>query len=207
MTTSRKSLLLASAFFVSLIGMASPERAASHETGYSHETYVPNFHDVVRDSDGNVVRSSNGECVRTQWIVGSDACAPYVQTVIALEERTVYFQFNKSTLTTKAKVKLDKLAEAINKMGDVKSIRIVGYADRIGSAEYNEKLSKKRAAEVKKYLTKKGVAYPNVTETRWFGDTQPIANCPKSLPKAKKIECLQKDRRVEVEIEIVQDVK
>lgn len=113
------------------------------------------------------------------------------------------FDFNKSALRPDAKSALDK--EIIAKKGTVKSVSSVainGHADRIGSNDYNQKLSEKRAEVVKAYLVGKGVPANNV-DTFGFGKTQPAQGVPKcddSLPRAKLIECLQPHRRVEVEL-------
>jgi outer membrane protein OmpA-like peptidoglycan-associated protein len=60
---------------------------------------------------------------------------------------TVPFKFNASKLTDEAKQDLDKLA------GDVKTdkrffIAVEGYTDNVGTRQYNEDLSKKRADNV-----------------------------------------------------------
>jgi len=71
----------------------------------------------------------------------------------------------------------------------------------MGGAVYNETLSKKRAVAVRKYLVCKGIVNAQVVETRWFGDSVPATSCPKDMPRKDLIVCLQKDRRVEVEID------
>ena len=161
--------------------------------------------DVVRDSNGTPVKTTNGECLRSQWNSDTDACgvapAP-VAPQITTETKSVFFAFGKSTLTADGKKALDTLAADIIAKGKaVSNVRVAGYADRIGSATANEKLSKKRADAVRKYLVSKGVINAQVVETRWFGDSVTATNCPKKLSKAKLIKCLQPDRRVDVEID------
>ena len=192
---------------VAAFALLASAGVAQAESGLNAQYVEPSHQDVVRDSNGNVVRSSSGECVRTQWAVSHDPCvesAPAPEKVVEAvpqDARTVYFPFNKATLTPEAKQKLDALASEIKARGNVRGARIVGFADRFGSATYNERLSKQRADTVRKYLTKKGVINAKLAETRWFGDTMPATNCPKELVREHKIRCMQKDRRVEVEID------
>jgi len=177
--------------------------------------------DVVRDSRGNVVHSLLfGNCVRTMWEAGHDACAvarrsgtQVVQhrervihnapTVFSSEERTVYFEFNSSNLTSDAKRKLDSLADRLKSAVDVQSAQIVGYADRKGAVSYNQNLSKKRAEAVKNYLAKQGYLNTQVADVRGLGESTPVTSCDTSLPREREIECLSPDRRVEVEIQYI----
>jgi OOP family OmpA-OmpF porin len=90
---------------------------------------------------------------------------------------------------------------------EIKSVSIVGYADRIGSAAYNEKLSRKRAVSVKDYLAKQGYTNASVTKVRWVGKTKPSTNCAAGSPRASLIECLSPDRKVEVEVNYTKTTK
>jgi outer membrane protein OmpA-like peptidoglycan-associated protein len=116
-------------------------------------------------------------------------------------DRTVYFGFNKAGLRGEARNKLDSLAGRLNAATDVTGARIVGYADRIGSVSYNENLSRRRAENVRAYLINHGLVKPSVTETRWVGKSEPSTHCSKYLPRAQLIQCLQPDRKVQVDIE------
>lgn len=174
--------------------------------------------DVVHDeTTGTVVHSSSGACVRTQWMSPDDVCAPADAPVaqvappprrmeISREERTVYFAFNQATLSPEMKQRLDSLATKLKSEKSVKGAHIVGYADRIGDPGYNEKLSKKRAEAAKGYLISKGIINTSVADTRWVGSADPVTTCPDKLKKPKLIDCLQGDRRVEVEIDYYPDV-
>lgn len=176
--------------------------------GMASSAYADNF-DVVRDERGIIVHNTFGNCVRTRWISAKDACGPQapqmVQTqrrsFIAKDERTVYFDFDKSNLTPDARARIDNLSKTLRSDENVRQARIVGYADRIGNADYNEKLSQRRAETVRKQLIQNGVVTAPKTDVRWLGETVPATNCPDSLGRAKLIECLQKDRRVEVEVD------
>lgn len=168
--------------------------------------------DVVRDERGNVVMNSFGNCVRTRWASANDPCAPpaerpapreerRVSAPIGIEERTVYFEFDKHSLTLQARERLNNLARILKSDRNVKEAQIVGYADRIGTPSYNERLSQKRAESVRGHLSSQGVINSRVTETRWLGESVPATNCPDTLSRPALIACLQKDRRVEVEVE------
>jgi len=169
-------------------------------------THADDYRDVVRSTDGQIVHvTSSGTCVRTKWMNNYDACSsgqlPVVEhTVIAKEDRTVYFGFDKADLTPESMARLDTLAERLNSAADVEGARVVGYADRIGTVSYNDKLSKKRAIAVRDYLVAHGVTNASVTKTRWVGKSKPSANCDKDMRRVQLIDCLQPDRRVEVEI-------
>jgi outer membrane protein OmpA-like peptidoglycan-associated protein len=126
---------------------------------------------------------------------------PMPQTTIATEDRTVYFGFNRRNLTQSSQTKLNSLAYQLNSATDITGARIVGYADRIGSVRYNEALSRQRAETVRTYLINHGLAKPSTTETRWVGKSEPSTHCSKYLPRAQLIQCLQPDRKVQVDIE------
>src|SRR6266581_2965125 len=114
---------------------------------------------------------------------------------------TELFEFNKATLTPEARAKLD--SEVIAKMKDIADIRYVnvnGHADRLGSAQYNQKLSEKRAEAVRAYLVSKGADASKV-EVFGFGKTLPVKSCPDAKDRKSTIECLAPNRRVVVEIQ------
>jgi OOP family OmpA-OmpF porin len=111
----------------------------------------------------------------------------------------VLFDFNKAELKDAGKQKLDELASQI-KDAKVEEIVVVGHADRIGSETYNEKLSEARAQSVKGYLAERG-ATTNAITAQGKGESAPVTGdqCKKMAGK-KLIECLEPDRRVEIEI-------
>ncbi len=110
------------------------------------------------------------------------------------------FDFDKAVLRPEGKAALDELvakAGAIN----LEVILAVGHTDRLGGAAYNQKLSERRAAAVKEYLVGKGVE-ANRVYTEGKGKTQPVTGdtCKGNAKTKALIECLQPDRRVDIEL-------
>lgn len=172
---------------------------------------------IVRTVENVPVLTNEGECVINAW-EGSEGCAaakaeaglggavapaPVAEAPKPAREAVVYFDFNKATLTAEAKSILNHYAKTLT--GGKKGAKVypqmtvVGYADRIGKADYNEKLAKNRAEAVAAYLQGKGVKAKKV-EVRSLGKTAPKADCSADLPRVKLIECLREDRRVEIEV-------
>jgi OOP family OmpA-OmpF porin len=126
--------------------------------------------------------------------------APKKPAVVNLAS-TELFEFNKAVLTPEARTKLD--AEVLGKLRDLKDIRYIivnGHADRLGSAQFNQRLSEKRAEAVRAYLVSKGVDAAKV-ETLGFGKTLPVKSCPDQKDRKGLIECLAANRRVVVEVQ------
>ena len=102
-----------------------------------------------------------------------------------------FFDFDKYALKPEGKAKLDDL------VGKVKGINLeviiaVGHTDSIGTVEYNQKLSERRANAVKAYLVSKGIE-KNRVYTEGKGKKQPVAD-------NKTAEGRAKNRRVEIEV-------
>ncbi|ANQ85778.1 OmpA family protein [Azoarcus olearius] len=110
------------------------------------------------------------------------------------------FDFDKAVLKPEGRTKLDDLA-AKAKGIKLEVILAVGHTDRLGSDSYNQKLSERRAAAVKTYLVSKGVE-ANRVYTEGKGEKQPVTGnkCDSVKNRKALIECLQPDRRVEVEV-------
>ena len=126
---------------------------------------------------------------------------PPAPKVITLSTKSL-FDFNKATLTPAGRQAID--AEVLAKIGEIAKISPVivsGHTDRLGSAQFNQKLSERRAEAVKSYLVSKEMSADQI-ETFGYGKTQPVpgVSCPDSLKRAQLIECLAPNRRVTVEV-------
>ena len=76
---------------------------------------------------------------------------------------------------------------------------VTGHTDRIGSAEYNQKLSERRANQVKDYLVSQGVDASRL-QAVGKGESEPVADC-KGVKGKNLVSCLAPDRRVVISAE------
>lgn len=109
------------------------------------------------------------------------------------------FAFNKAVLNDAAKKQID--GEVISKLGTCSKVDLVmvtGHTDRLGTQQYNQKLSEKRADAVAAYLKSKGVNAE--IDTMGAGKTASIKACDDKLPRKQLIECLGPNRRVVIEV-------
>ena len=111
---------------------------------------------------------------------------------------TELFEFNKAVLTRDARRKLD--TEVIAKLREVRYVIVQGHADRLGSNEYNQRLSQKRADATRAYLVSKGMDASKI-EAVGFGETLPVKSCAEQKDRKALIECLGPNRRVLVEVQ------
>lgn len=110
------------------------------------------------------------------------------------------FGFNSATLTPAARARIDSdVMPRLQNCASLDTVVVSGHTDRIGSHQYNQKLSERRAAAVNQYLVAKGVLGAKI-DTIGRGKTAPTKFCPDSRNQGEVIACLAPNRRVEIEI-------
>jgi OmpA-OmpF porin, OOP family len=124
---------------------------------------------------------------------------PQVQKITLASK--ALFDFDKAILKPEGKAAID--SEIISKLSTVQKLELVlvtGHTDRIGTQQYNQRLSERRADAVRDYLVSRGVPRDRI-ETLGMGKTQPVPGvvCDQKALKAL-IACLAPNRRVEVEV-------
>jgi outer membrane protein OmpA-like peptidoglycan-associated protein len=85
----------------------------------------------------------------------------------------VLFDFDKATLRPGAREKLAKVAGIILAHPGLKA-DAEGHADAIGTDDYNQRLSERRAESVRSFLVQEGIAAEAVSATG-FGESRPVA--------------------------------
>jgi len=101
------------------------------------------------------------------------------------------FDFDKSVVKPEGRAALDDLLNKLQGM-NTEVMVTVGHTDSVGSDEYNQRLSLRRAEAVKAYIVSKGVDASRVY-TEGKGETQPVADNKTAAGRAK-------NRRVTVEV-------
>ena len=124
------------------------------------------------DLDGDGVLNERDKCPNTRpgAVVDLDGCE--VEAVISLEG--VHFDFDKATLRPEAIVILDKAVGLLKSQASV-VVEVAGHTDSVGSEEYNQALSERRAIAVKDYLESQGITATRLS-ARGYGEAQPVAS-------------------------------
>ena len=102
---------------------------------------------------------------------------------------TVYFEFDKSSLTSKSIQTLKSAVDALNENTSIK-VTLSGHADARGTSEYNLALGQRRAESVSDYLVLNGIKKSRIT-VKSFGEEKPLAYGQDEASYAK-------NRRVEI---------
>lgn len=149
-----------------------------------------------------------GQDVAAPIVAPAPAPAPVVETKKFTLKSDVLFNFNNSTLKGEGQQALDQLYTQLSSM-DPKdgSVVVLGFTDSIGSDQYNQKLSEKRAESVVSYLVAKGIPSDKIS-ARGMGESNPVTgtSCDTVSNRNAKIACLAPDRRVEIEVTGIKDV-
>lgn len=133
--------------------------------------------------------------------------APIVQERINLGADAL-FKFDKwepENMLPQGRRELNDLTNKLREYqqrGDTRII-ITGHTDRKGDAAYNMNLSLLRAQTVRTYLVNQGIN-PNTILATGAGESQPVKECATNLPRQQEIDCLQPNRRVTLDVSIIQ---
>lgn len=105
------------------------------------------------------------------------------------------FDFDKSTLTPKGQQVVDNIAAELKRVNS-KSVKVSGFTDRLGSEEYNLKLSQRRADTVKARFIEQGLTAEIIAVG--YGKAQQVKACD-GIPYGQELkDCLRPNRRVEI---------
>ncbi len=87
----------------------------------------------------------------------------------------ILFDYDKADLRPEGAVRADRASAAARAIENVSRITVAGHCDFIGSHQYNDALSIRRARAVRDRLIERGLA-PETVEAVGFGKRQPIAD-------------------------------
>jgi len=141
------------------------------------------------DDDNDGVLNSVDKCPNTRpgATVDADGCEIIDNLTIDLVEDE--FDFDSAVLKPAMESALTDLADQIKASAGHETLTIVGHTDSVGSDEYNQGLSERRAQSAATFLGTQGI--DNIS-TSGMGETQPVADNGTAEGRAQ-------NRRVEVQ--------
>ncbi len=111
--------------------------------------------------------------------------------VMTLGSDYLKFEFDKAELRPEDRELLSRVAGILMTSKDY-TVSVNGHTDDVGSAEYNQTLSERRAQAVRDYLVKAGLP-PEIVDVTGHGKTRPLVSGTSAEARAK-------NRRVELGI-------
>ena len=120
---------------------------------------------------------------------------------ITLESDTL-FAFGRAdfqSLEAAGQRQLSSIANKLLNTPNVGKIVITGHADQIGDSQSNLQVSRQRAQTIKTYLVGKGLP-AELVDAVGEGSNKPLVRCNMQAPRAELIQCLEPNRRVEIEV-------
>jgi OOP family OmpA-OmpF porin len=139
----------------------------------------------------------NARCTATDSYDVAGAGAAAVSVAAASSKKTIVlrginFDFDKATIKPEFEGVLDAGVEALKENPGVR-VQVAGYTDSVGTDEYNQGLSERRANAVLDYLSTHGIDASRLTAVG-FGESNPVADNATADGRAQ-------NRRVELNIE------
>lgn len=142
----------------------------------------------------NAYPTQLGLVLKSKFISDNLKCSDKkIEQIVTLIQSDVLFDFDSSTLNKNGYVVLDSLSNRIEK-SNLKKITVVGHTDNTGRSTYNEKLSLRRADEVRRYIESRIGEHSLTFEIQGLGESNPAYNNSTPANRAK-------NRRVEIIME------
>ncbi len=143
------------------------------------------------DSDGDGIPDSEDKCPTIAGPASNGGCPEKivrisgadVATIITKAIEGIEFNYNSDVIREVSYAKLNNAVDVLLANPDLK-FYVEGHTDAAGGAEYNLKLSERRANSVVRYLVNKGVKAENLkpiglgkSDLKW-PECNPVTNCP-----------------------------
>ena len=179
---------------------------ADEQTGWRQATpHIQMVEDALRVAKIEADKCPQPALLAAGTSAGSAVSAPTVvvgkETYVLLTD--TLFKFDRSGREDMIPGGLQRLTEVAQRLKAYKSIQtltVFGYTDRLGSDDYNDKLSDARAKTVRAYLESLGVRSAS-SLAQGKGRRDAVSkDCSASLGRQQLIQCLQPDRRVTIEV-------
>jgi len=143
------------------------------------------------DDDGDGVNNCDDRCPNTAagTPVGPDGCP----VPLTIDLKGVNFDFDRDTLRPDAEATLAEAVSILQRYPQLR-VEVAGHTDSVGSEQYNQGLSERRARTVYNYLTNNGVDASRLVGPVGYGELRPIDTNDTSEGRAR-------NRRTELNVQ------
>jgi len=143
---------------------------------------------IVPDADGGFVYVRLSPDVKSVTLTNERSQQVRVEAGTEIELPEVHFGLNKSTLTERGLLSLQKLLSLMEKNPDIR-VELAGHTDSRGTADYNLRLSHDRIATVLRYLTAHGIERSRISG-KGYGESRLRNRC------ADGVDCTEEEHAV-----------
>lgn len=169
-------------------------RAQSEQvaTEAQHQAYVATQQAGQAQQEAQALRADRqAQLDRLQSVLSEIASTRKTSSglVVTLDSNAIRFDFDKSTIRPGNREVLSRIAGVLMTLQGY-GVYVYGYTDDVGTEEYNQKLSERRASAVRDYLVTAGVD-PKMIFTKGYGKSDPLESGDSAQTRAK-------NRRVEI---------
>ena len=110
---------------------------------------------------------------------------PTVEPYPIVELAPIYFDFDKSAIRDQDTAELNRIVDLMLNTYPEMAIEIESHTDSRGPAEYNKRLSIKRAKSTYNYLVEHGVNKDRIVSSKGFGEEKLVNQCDGSIKCSK----------------------
>ncbi|MEM6664234.1 MAG: OmpA family protein [Pseudomonadota bacterium] len=138
----------AAGIYQSVVATINENKAARPEACARAQVMWDQYLEALRGGDKYCITPADAKALLDEALAACNPTGP--------ANYIVYFGFNRTNLTDRARATLDEVVGAVQSMGAT-ALSLVGHADTVGSAGYNQGLSERRARRVANALVDRGI--------------------------------------------------
>ncbi|WP_295762068.1 OmpA family protein [Undibacterium sp.] len=186
------------------------------QLGWRHANpYIQMAEDLLQQAEAAAAECNAPSAVALCAPAPVAACAPVMPATLPVSMPKVttnaehislaadaLFAFDKSALADllpEGRAKIDEMMRKLDQAyARIERIKLTGFTDRLGGIAYNQALSELRSATVRDYIKSQGYGGEILTDGK--GKSGQLLACEGVQPLAKLRNCLQPNRRVEIEV-------
>jgi uncharacterized repeat protein (TIGR01451 family)/uncharacterized protein (TIGR03382 family) len=136
------------------------------------------------DNDRDGIEDGEDQCPQEQEVINSvedtDGCPDVGETKVEVTANKirilekVYFATNKDVVLARSFPLLQQVALVLRANPEITKVRVEGHTDDRAGDDFNLDLSRRRAANVRKYLVEQAGIAPERLESEGYGETRPV---------------------------------